>query len=129
MSAASKAARAAQRASQRTEPEIDVMVDEAANHRAVALVPDSGGFRLITLSLPPSVLEAHAVSVSETEVAAIQLALAHRALDEATRGELNGENQITRPACAECGVPALVRHPSKPVDICCACNARFEVSA
>jgi hypothetical protein len=101
-----------------------------ANHRAIALVADDGGFRLVTLDLPPSVLEAHALRISEPEVLPVQLALAHQALDDFARNAHLEDLGMHggRRECPQCGVAALVPHPTKPVDLCAngLCNARIE---
>lgn len=136
MSAASKAARASKRADLgggwTVEPaagftmvQPGVEPQTIAPIRAVALIADGGGFRLVTMAMSESAVEAHAVHISEAEVLALQLAKAHGALEDAARGEVDATGITIRKLCGKCGAQAIVRHPSKPVEMCAACDARF----
>lgn len=102
-------------------------MDESDTVRAVALVPDGGGYRLVVAVLPASVLEDHAQRVSEPDVLTVQLPLAAEALEEGARGGSDGV--AARAACPSCGRAALVRHPSKGVWLCAACGYRGEAVA
>jgi hypothetical protein len=120
MSEQSKRARAERRAQEQTTPEAEPV------HRAIALVAEDGGYRLAKLSLPASVCEQYTSEISEPEVLGVQLALAHDALEEAARGDLDDAGAVQRPQCPTCGVAALIRHPTKPVSLCAACDGRFD---
>ena len=94
--------------------------------RAVALIPDDGGYRILTLAMPLSAIEAYTVSASEPEVLVLQLAKAHEVLEDAARGEIDGEGKTQRKLCPKCSAPSMITHPSKPVDICASCNVRVD---
>jgi hypothetical protein len=96
--------------------------------QSVALIADGGGYRLAIISLPADVAERYAIRVSEPEVLSVQIGLAIEALDAAARSGLDEEGKPKRPTCPTCGVDALLRHPNKPVMLCAACDARFEVT-
>lgn len=116
MSEASRRARQERRAVERE-------VDEA-RIRAVALVADGGGYRVATLALPVSALEAWAVTITEPEVLSIQAPIAAAALEDGARGDIDEDGRSVRPRCPSCGVEAMVRHPSKPAMLCAACGHR-----
>lgn len=95
---------------------------------AVALIKDpEGGFRLWRGALPASVLESYATTLSDPEIHAVQLGRAMELLEEAVRGDTGLDGRVTRPACPSCKAEAIVVHPSKPVRLCAACNARFPI--
>lgn len=92
--------------------------------RAVALIPDEGGYRVLSLAMPLSALEAYTVHASEPEVLVLQLDKAHEVLEDAARGVIDAEGNTQRKLCPVCGAAAMVTHPSKPCDICTSCNVR-----
>jgi hypothetical protein len=110
----------------------EVVIDEHGTHvvpmvQSVALIADEGGYRLAVMALPADVAERYALRVTEPEVLQIQTGHAMRALEDSVKGELDATGGVTRPKCPTCGAEALLRHPSKAVLMCAACNARHEV--
>ncbi len=105
-----------------------VAMSEPQSVHAVALVPEDGGYRLVSLALTPSMAEACATSATEPELLQQQLYKAMAMLEDLARGMAPDGSKRAR-QCPACGVAALVRHPNKPVDLCTACDTRHEVSA
>lgn len=126
MSKASREARAERRAS--VQPSDVLTAAESDRIDAVALVQDSGGHRLVVMSLPPAVVEMYTRTLSEPEVLSVTLGHAIGELERGARGEVDADGQQLRPECSACGARAIVRHPTKPVDMCAHCSARFEVA-
>jgi hypothetical protein len=123
MSAASKAVRAERRAQEREEEPV-----KEARIRAIAIIADGGGYRVARFSLPTSVAQEHCDSMSEPEMLDIRLAEGSDALRDMVT-TLDGLDAQPRETCPTCGHAALIRHPTKTVWMCAACDARHEVSA
>lgn len=92
---------------------------------AVCLVPEGGGFRVARVPLSQAEVSALASDMSEPEVLNVQLAKASEALEDHARGNAT-DDKPGRATCPGCGRNTLVDHPSKPVRVCGACNARVE---
>lgn len=110
--------------------EAEAVVVEAPpekQYRAVALIPEAGGYKIAVLAMPLDDVQLYCVTMSEPEVFPIQLALAARALEESSYGELDSGGNVVRERCPKCDQPALVTHPTKPVKLCAACSARIEI--
>lgn len=116
MSVASRQARAERRAAG-AEP-VEALI------RAAALIADGGGYRVAVLAMPQTEIERWAVSVSESEVLALQLPIAAAELERAARGELDADGRPAHARCLACGLSTVVRHPTKPVRLCAACGHR-----